>query len=205
MKLPELTDWILTSPFCEPLVALAQTDYSLSSFCWVLSCCIPTSCDPRLSNHEWTQALCCSNPWLQVCYQTLLCWLRLRSSVCFLTWDMQRTWPSTICTFLGPSSTHICVLWPVRQQEGSIRPWGANSVHCLFTLHQQHCTTGCGSHAVPVLTSLCPGPRSTALCFAQQPRFKGTEEHGLAPSLTSRQLRSSLFYRPSFPGKHFNN
>lgn len=52
------------------------------------------------------------------------------------------------------------------------------------------------------LASIRPGLRSTALYFAQQPRFKVRERHGHALSLVSRRLRP-LFHFPSFTGKCF--
>lgn len=141
IKLPEQSDWSLTFLSGDPLVDL--TRYSPWPFCQVSSCCIPTSsCGPCLSNYGSAQALCSSHPILCVRYQTLLCWPRLRSSMCFQTKDMQWTHSGTFCTFLWPSRPGLHVLTSKTQRLMSLV---ANTAHCLFMPQQQGCSAGWGN------------------------------------------------------------
>lgn len=95
-----------------------------------------------------------------------------------------------------------------RSDQSDTKAYVLGGKHCPLPLH----TTAAGLlhrlwEAVQCqsLASICPDLRGTALYFAQQPKFKGREKHGCAPSFVTRGLTNPLFNFLPFTDKCFRD
>lgn len=192
IQLPEQTDWSLTFPSGDPLVDLAQTDYSLSSFCWVSSCHIPP-------------------PPLALTYPTMN-QLKLRA----LPTPNSMSIPKPCCVDKGQGAAHFSrpktcnapipapsapsyghpgqawMCWPVRHK--GIRPW-RQTVSTASSRHNSSAAPqAVGSHAVPVFGFHPPWSQEYCTLFCTATQIQNEREAWPCTQLGEQEIETFISF-----------